>query len=299
MGNDIRQGTEWPTVIMLAATYAIWVLATTWLSAIWLPLGIIATTAAIAQFSSLQHECLHGHPFKNPIINSALVFPALTICVPYFRFRDTHLDHHLDSRLTDPFDDPESNFLDQGHWERLPGTLKWILKVNNTLAGRIVLGPIIGTLAFLKSDWAMRQSDPRVLHGWLWHIPALIPVVLWLFYVANMPVWAYLLSAYGALGLLRIRTFLEHRAHEDSNGRTVVIDDSGPLALLFLNNNYHSVHHARPRLAWYRLPEEFRAHREEYLEKNDGYFFRSYSEVARKFLFRAKDPVPHPLWRRG
>jgi fatty acid desaturase len=290
---------EWPTLAMIAATYSVWAIATTWLSAFWLPLGIVVTTIAIAQFSSLQHECLHGHPFKSAHLNAALVFPALTLCVPYLRFRDTHLDHHLDSRLTDPYDDPESNFLDPGDWERLPRWAQRIMEANNTLAGRILVGPMIGTLFFLRSDWKTRHSDPRVLRGWLWHIPALIPVVLWLAYVAEMPALAYLLCAYGGLGLLRIRTFLEHQAHEKARGRTVVIEDKGPLALLFLNNNYHAVHHMHPRVAWYRLPRLSRDNRDRYLARNDRYFFRSYLDVARQYLFRRKDPVPHPLWRRS
>jgi hypothetical protein len=27
--------------------------------------------------------------------------------------------------------------------------------------------------------------------------------------------------------------------------------------------------------------------------------YRSYGEVFRRYLFARKDPVPHPLWRRG
>ena len=53
--------------------------------------------------------------------------------------------------------------------------------------------------------------------------------------VSEMPFWAYLLSAYLGLSLLKIRTFLEHQAHEKARGRTVIIEDRGPLALLFLN----------------------------------------------------------------
>ena len=61
-----------------------------------------------------------------------------------------------------------------------------------------------------------------------------------------MPVWAYLLAAYLGWSLLKIRTYLEHRAHEAARARTVVIESRGPLALLFLNNNFHVVHHMHP-----------------------------------------------------
>jgi hypothetical protein len=33
------------------------------------------------------------------------------------------------------------------------------------------------------------------------------------------------------------------------------------------------------------------------LRRNDGYRFASYAEVFRRYFWRAKDPVAHPLWR--
>ena len=71
------------------------------------------------------------------------------------------------------------------------------------------------------------------------------------------------------------------------------------MALLFLNNNLHVVHHMHPRVAWYRLPRLFAENRARYLRRNDGYYYRSYAEVFRKHFLRAKDPVPHPLWPDG
>jgi fatty acid desaturase len=125
-----------------------------------------------------------------------------------------------------------------------------------------------------------------------------VPVVAWLWLVGSMPWWQYLAAAWAALGILRIRTFLEHQAHERAGARSVIIEDRGPLALLFLNNNYHAVHHAKPGLAWYRLPGEFERRRAHWLERNGGYAYRSYAEVFRRYLWRRKDPVAHPIWAR-
>ena len=290
---------EWPTLTVLAATYVLWAVGTTWLATISLPIAVALTAVAIAQYSSLQHEAIHGHPFRNKTLNAALVFPALTLILPYARFRDTHLDHHLDSRLTDPYDDPESNYVDAGEWDRMTAVRQKILDFNNTLAGRLAIGPVIGTAAFLKSDWDQRYTDPRVIRGWVLHLPALAIALVWLTLIADMPFWAYVISAYLGLSILRIRTFLEHQAHEKARGRTVIIDDRGPLALLFLNNNYHVLHHIHPRVPWYQLPKLFRKNPERYLSQNDGYFFKSYAEIFARYFFRKKDPVPHPLWRRG
>ena len=296
---DLRQvaGPEWPTLALLLLTYALWALGTTWAAGVWLPLGMALVTLAAAQHSSLCHEALHGHPFRHARLNEALVFPALTLCIPYGRFRDTHLAHHHDEILTDPYDDPESNYLDPAVWDRLPGWGRWLLRLNNTLLGRMVLGPAIAQYAFMRADWRLiRAGDGAVLRAWAWHVPAVGLVLWWVLAVGQMPLWAVLLSTYGALSILKIRTFLEHRAHEAARARTVVIEDRGPLALIFLNNNYHVVHHMHPQVPWYRLPALYAARRAHYLRRNDGYVYRSYAEVFARYLLRAKDPVPHPLW---
>ena len=75
----------------------------------------------------------------------------------------------------------------------------------------------------------------------------------------------------------------------------MIITDRGPLALLFLNNNYHSVHHMHPGVCWFDLPALFRSRKERFLDVNDGYFYASYQQIFREFLFKPKDPVPHPL----
>jgi fatty acid desaturase len=288
---------EWPTLLLLAATYALWALGTTFASGWFLPLGILLTAVAIAQFSSLQHEVLHGHPFRNCLLNEALVFPALSLVVPYERFRDLHLAHHHDPALTDPYDDPESNFQDPAVWARTSAPLKALLRLNNTLLGRMVLGPAIGTVSLIRSDWrAARAGDRAVGRAWALNAVGVLLVLGWLLALGQMPVWAYVVAAYLGFSLLKIRTFLEHRAHEAARARTVIIEDRGPLALLFLNNNLHVVHHMHPGVPWYRLPATYRANREHYLRRNEGYLYRSYGEVIARYLFTAKDPVPHPLY---
>lgn len=301
MAERAQSDPDWPTLGVLVLCYGGWAWATLWLAALSLPLAVLAAALAVALHSSLSHEILHGHPFADQWLNDALVFPAVGLLVPYRRFRDTHLAHHRDALLTDPYDDPESNYLDPAVWQRLPRAARAVLAFNNTLLGRLTVGPLVGLIAFVRTDWrAIRAGMPGVLRGWMWHLPAVAPVLVWV-WAAPMPLWAYLAACYGALSILKIRTFLEHRAHDRASGRTVVIEDRGPLALLFLNNNYHVVHHMRPGAPWYRLPGLFARRRAHYLRCNDGYYYRSYAEVFRRHFWRAKDPVPHPLWpwRRG
>ena len=289
---------EWPTLALVLACLCVWAGATTWLVGVSLPLSIILTALSIALFCSLQHEIIHGHPFRSRFANEALVFPTLCLVIPFQRFRETHLAHHTDSLLTDPYDDPESNYLDGGDWETLPGPVKAILRANNTLLGRLILGPILAQIAFMRDDWhQIRAGDRIVLTGWLWHIPSVSLVLAWV-WLAPMPIWAYLIAAYLGLSILKIRTFLEHQAHARARGRTVIIEDRGVLAFLFLNNNLHVVHHMHPKVPWYRLRQIYHANRARYLEQNDGYLYTSYAQVFRRYFWRAKDPVAHPLWRR-
>ncbi|MEM9318406.1 MAG: fatty acid desaturase [Pseudomonadota bacterium] len=284
---------EWPTVWLILGCTAIWA-GSLWLAGIWLPGAVACATLAIALHSSLQHEVTHGHPLPSRRWSQALVFASLNLAVPYLRFRDTHLAHHQDANLTDPYDDPESNYVDPDYWARLPRPVRAVLRFNNTMAGRLIVGPLVGQIAFMASDVrAIGDGKPGVLRGWVLHFGAIVPVLL-LVAVSPMPGWAYGLACYLGLSLLKIRTFLEHQAHDRARGRTVVVEDRGLLAFLFLNNNFHVVHHMHPRLPWYRLPHVYFSNRQKYLTRNFGYRYRSYGEVIARYFLRMKDPVPHP-----
>ncbi len=283
---------EWPTLGLIALCYCVWT------GALFLPVwaGLPVLAVAIALQASLQHEVLHGHPFGDRRLGEPLVFASLNLAIPYIRFRETHLAHHRDANLTDPYDDPESNYLDPAVWEGLAAPLRRLLAWNNTLLGRMVLGPVISQVAFMGEDWRLiRSGDRAVLWAWVAHVAA-SAVVIALVALSPLPIWAYLLACYGGLSILKIRTFLEHQAHDRARGRTVIIEDRGPLAFLFLNNNLHVVHHMHPKLPWYRLPQIYFNNRDKYVRRNGGYRYASYGQIFRRHLLRAKDPVAHPLY---
>jgi fatty acid desaturase len=289
---------EWPTFFLVVGCYLAWGLGTGIFGSVWWPLGVLVTTLTITLHSSLQHEVLHGHPFRSRLLNEALVFLPLGLIIPYGRFRDTHLEHHRDELLTDPYDDPESNYLDPVVWAGLSTPHRILLRYNNTLLGRLTVGPGLTAVRCVMGDFrAIRAGDKAILRDWLLHLVGLV-IVIWLVHLGEISAWAYCLSAYMGLAILKIRTFLEHRAHTLARARTVVIEGGYILPFLFLNNNLHTVHHAKPQVAWYRLPALYRANRAEYLRRNDGYSYASYAEVFRRYFLRPKDPVPHPLWRK-
>lgn len=293
----LPRGVEWGTLMLILSCYGCW------LAVLWLLPGLSLTTAVlalgwlVALHSSLSHEALHGHPFRRRWLNEALMFLPLGLMVPYRRFRDTHLAHHRDERLTDPYDDPESNFLDPQVWDALPRGARWLLRLNNTLLGRMLIGPLIGQAYFMIGDWRLlRAGNRQLLWDWALHVLG-VAVVIGLIWLSPLPLWAALLGIYLGQALLKIRTFLEHRADASVHGRCVVIEDRGPLAWLFLHNNLHVVHHLHPAVPWHALPRLYRNRRQGFLAANGGYVYRSYGQVFRAYLLRAKDPVPHPLWQ--
>lgn len=285
---------EWPTFLALGITYLLWISFILFAPT---AVAVIALIPLIAFHASLQHEVMHVIEPRWPLLGKIVTFPALSLLLPYIRYRDTHLAHHKNENLTDPLDDPESYYLPIEIWGSLNPMKRAILTANNTLIGRIFLGPIIGQIAFMKCDWdQIMEGNRAVLLGWLWHLPALF-IVLAFLYAFSFPILPYLLACYLAFSILKIRTYLEHRAEEQANGRSVIIEDRGILAFLFLNNNYHAVHHAHPHVAWYNLPQLFCTYRERFLGQNQGYYYQNYRHIFRQFFLKCKEPVVHPIWR--
>ncbi|WP_295810486.1 fatty acid desaturase [uncultured Nitratireductor sp.] len=294
-----RAAMEWPTFVLIVACYGAWTTAGYVLWPHWPIAAMAILTLTIALQSSLMHECLHGHPTRWAWVNEALVFVPVGLVYPYRRFKALHLRHHADERLTDPFEDPESYYKALWLYRKLPGWAQRILEVNNTMIGRFVLGPAIMNIGFFATEAKLIREDARgVRRAWLLHAAGLAFVLPVIAYGFGMPLWLYfLVPAWLGQSLISVRTFAEHRWSERPDGRTIIVERS-PLALLFLNNNLHLVHHKLPAAPWYRLPALYRARRAEWLAMNDGYSYSSYWALVKAFAFRAKEPVPHPVLRR-
>ena len=293
-----RPAVEWPTVALIAVCYGAWLAAGFLL---WPRLPVLACAVmalAVALHSSLVHEVLHGHPTRNAHLNEALVFWPLGLSWPFRRFKTLHLRHHADERLTDPFDDPESYYQALWKHQTMPGWLRRLLKVNNTLVGRLFLGPWLSAVGLWLGDARLiRQGDRSVRLAWVLHALGLAVVVAIVVYGFHMPFWLYVVgAAWPGLSLISIRTYAEHQWSEDPEGRTIIVEKT-PLSLLFLNNNLHFVHHAKPTVPWYRLPALFREKRAEWVAANRGYVFPNYWAIVKSYAFRAKEPVIHPVLR--
>jgi fatty acid desaturase len=290
---------EIPTLLLIVATYAGWLAITR--AYAHLPLAIVAPVAAllITLHSSLQHEIVHGHPTRSRALNRLFAIVPLSVWLPYERYKQTHHAHHKDERLTDPVDDPESFYWTPEEWARLSPLTRALLSLEHTLAGRVLIGSFWRIGLFLWGEIrALIRNEPGVRAAWLEHLLWCVPVIVWLKIVCGMPLWIYFLAmVVPANAIQLIRSFAEHRARQTVPERIAIVERSWILGPLFLFNNLHLLHHESPGVPWYRCSALYRRERERLLAINGGLVYRSYFDVARRYLFRVHDVLPHPSGR--
>jgi len=281
---------ELPTWGVAAAIYGGYVLLTWQHEA--LPWWLVSALGAwlLCWHASLQHEAIHGHPTASSRLNAFIAGVPLGLWLPYPIYRRWHIAHHRAAILTAPACDPESFYVSAAAWRRAGRVRRRLLVWRNTLAGRLLLGPPWLVGAFLRDELILLLSgERRHLAAWLWHLSSALAVLGWLWLV-ELPLWFYLVGMlWPALSLTLLRSFHEHRPASMRAAASLTLHASTPLALLFLNNNLHAAHHARPRLAWYELPRYQRRHRPE-----SDYVLRGYHTLFRRYLLRPRDAPVHP-----
>ncbi len=302
MGNRVRRTTRWlyeieaPTWTLICIIYGGWLALTyNWTK---LPIWVVIPLGAwlCAWHMSLQHELIHGHPTRSVWLNTALATPPLNLWLPFTIYREQHLRHHRAAHLTDPFKDPESTYLSPRAWLQAGFLRRLSHGACNTLAGRLLLGPLVSASLFWADQLRQISAPTQPWRIWLEHAAWIVLITSWVCLVCKIPFASYLVCfVYPGTALSLIRSLVEHRAAERPEDRTAVVESAGPLGLLFLNNNLHILHHEKPLLPWYSLPAEWRIHRAELLSIRNGPVYRGYREVAARFAVRRHHAGPHPL----
>lgn len=297
--KELRE-VEWATVFLLIACYGLWFAGGyLWGTDFWL-LGLLALPVVSAFHTSLQHEAIHEHPTRFALLNEIAVSLPLAVVFPYRRYRDLHLKHHNDMNLTDPYEDPESYFWPLESYRTMRPFMRKLFEINNTFVGRLIVGPILTLIGFSRTEWArIKGNEPGVRLAWGLHLPGLAALGLIVLQFFAMPLWVYFIFVvYPALSLTAMRSYAEHQAAENVGCRSAIVETVPPLALLYLNNNLHIVHHANPSIAWYDLPELYHERRQQFLTANGHTLFNGYSDIAKRFAFTVKQPVDHPFMYR-
>ncbi len=287
---------EWRTAALAAAIYGLWFALTYGYESLPVWALFVLGLWTVAWHLNLQHEMIHGHPTRVSWVNTLIGCWPLALWLPYDIYFETHMRHHNEPILTDPLQDPESNYLTSEQWARLGPIRRALVEAHATLAGRVILGPAVAAFRLWRAELAkIRSGDARALRGALIHLAEVAVVLYWVLGVCHMPLWLYVIAfAYPGTGLALVRSFAEHRADPDARRRTAIIEHAPLLGVLFLHNNLHVAHHLRPGLPWHRLPEFYRRNRAALIERNGGLVYRSYFDIARAYLFRPQDRVVHP-----
>lgn len=286
---------EWPTWLVVIAVYGGFVALTWFHGAIPWYLAVPLGALLITWHSSLQHEIIHGHPTGRRRLDTALGAIPLSIWLPYVLYRKSHLRHHRNQHLTCPIEDPESYYVTAATWNRLSPGARGVLIAHRTLLGRLLLGPALAMAGtWVSQARRIAAGDRTSLRMWAVHLVLVVPVLGWAIGVAGVPVWMYAAWVYFGLSLTLVRSFAEHRPNPASDQRTAVVDRAPLFGLLFLHNNLHVAHHARPGLAWYRLPELARSMDARGIAARGAGLYHGYAELAARHLLRPLDHPVHP-----
>ncbi|WP_168790142.1 fatty acid desaturase [Paraburkholderia aromaticivorans] len=286
--------TQWPTWALIITIYGGWFGVATHARELGLPFTTLLLAVLGTWYMSLQHELLHGHPTRSPLVNALLGFAPLAVWFPYGIYRDSHLQHHDDPHLTHSERDPESYFVSALVWRRTGWAIRALLTFRNTFIGRLLVGPAFAIAATgVDALRKIKSGDWRDVPVWLAHFAAVAVLAAWLQHACGIPAWVFIVGAgYGALSLGSIRSFQEHREAQAHEHRTVINEAAWFWRLLFLNNNYHLVHHDLPHVPWFALRDVYETSRQQYIERSGGFLVRGYSEWLRLYAFAS---VAHPV----
>ena len=293
----LRERAEWRTLLVVAAVYGLTVLTVVRYEVLtpWLAIPMLGVLGA--WHLSMQHEVLHGHPFKNQFLNDVLGGIPVTLWIPYLAFKKDHHEHHL-SDLTNPALDNESYYVSQEQWDKAGKIRRAAWTANRTILFRMFVWTIVSTITYVLSvlKRAVRNEKSDRLAVVL-HVVG-VAFVVYLVSLSSMPLWQFALGTlYGGRILNAIRPFPEHKYQSGVETRTAMIMAGPFMSLLMLNNNLHVAHHDEPGVPWYGYHKLMNRVNAVERARDAGLLYEGgYAEVFRKFSFK---PVDSPVRERN
>jgi len=285
---------EWRTLAVIVAVYGLTILTVMRREVLtpWLTIPFLSVLGA--WHLSMQHETIHGHPFRSKLINDAIGSIPVTLWIPYFSFKKDHIEHHQ-SDLTHPGLDNESYYVSPEAWARAGKIRRAAYWANRTILFRMFVWTVVSTLTYLWSIIRqMLRGDKQAWFAMAVHAAGLVVVAYLVRSVGGMPLWQFALgTTYGGRILNAIRPFPEHKYQSGVETRTAMVMAGPFMSLLMLNNNLHVAHHEQPGVAWYEVPNmSVRVNAVERAREVGLLYEGGYAEVFRKFSFK---PMGAPL----
>lgn len=195
---------------------------------------------------TVWHEAVHGNVSRNKVLNNLVgVLGAIPSFIPFFQIRRTHLLHH--AYTNNPEKDPDCWFLEKPFWTLYLRYWKGVKRTRaiyestnppreerrKDLAVALVTFTVLASVIYLGF---LREVF------FLWLIPKGIIMALHAWYVNYLP--------------------HRDRPAERFKDTRIFLIMSGISKLLFLDQTYHGLHHASPKIPWYRYARAFPAKKE-------------------------------------
>ncbi len=287
---------EGPTFVLAAVIYSCWV-ALVWFHADipWWVLWPVAAYVTAWHFN-FQHEVIHGWRSIPAWLRFTIAYPPLGLWFPLEIYIRNHSIHHRNQRLTYPGKDTETFYHNAEDWRNYSSLWQKLYLANQTLLGRLMLGPWIRWRKLILVDIGkLFRGDFVDLGIWIRHSIAVAMLLWFVLGVADMPIWQFLLFfTLSGMMLGMLRPFLEHRWGEKPYERVASVESNWLFGLLFLWNNLHIAHHLHPTMPWYEIPKFYRENRERLLALNGHFVYRGYFELVRAHLLSPTFVPIHP-----
>ena len=270
--SELRDG---PGLVFLAG-HAATLVATGWLVAAswgswWAAPAVFIHGVVVVHLFAPFHEAAHGHAFRTPWLNQALVWlTGVAIGIPPTFFKREHFAHH--THTNDPERDPQLIPMAQSAsgYVLYASALPYFGNLLGSLA-RFAAGRFNETeVGFLDPESTMRVRRETIAM-WMVYLGCAAWSVAW-------GSWAvvifWLLPRFAGEPVMRIIRMSEHVGcpridNVFRNTRTVLT--LAPLRRLAWNMAYHAEHHAFPGVPFHRLGRLHEALKDELEQLERGY----------------------------
>jgi fatty acid desaturase len=250
--------TAWPTALMavflILAYGVVFALGALRIWPLWLSCGLIAYLlyALYTPFHEAVHNNIFGKSTRLRFLNAMIGYVVASLLgIPFTVHRSAHMAHHRATNIAGK--DPDHVFKNNSFWRVLSGSLLLMISEYGTYFGKVFPKENRRTQMIVVAELAVMIS---------WRVGLAL---------AGFPLAVLVLSVLAnEIGIMLIGIFFAWIVHTPfdktarfENTSTILLPRwiHGPITVLWLWQNYHSIHHLFPRVPFFhyaRLFDEIR-----------------------------------------